>query len=64
MINFLIPLYIAEGKNQLVICIGCTGGQHRSVAVADELAEKILNNHNIGLKLEHIDCDRNIKRIS
>ena len=64
MINFLIPLYIAEGKNQLVICIGCTGGQHRSVAVADELAKKILNNHNIGLKLEHIDCDRNIKRIS
>ena len=38
MLNFLIPQYIREGKKQLVISIGCTGGQHRSVALADALA--------------------------
>ncbi len=41
MLNFLIPNYIAEGKNQLVISIGCTGGHHRSVAIAHALGEKI-----------------------
>ena len=40
LLNFLIPLYIAEGKNHLVIAIGCTGGQHRSVAIA--LSERSL----------------------
>jgi len=37
MIDYLVPLYTAEGKSQLVIAIGCTGGQHRSVAVAQSL---------------------------
>lgn len=37
MIKFLIPNYIEEGKNQLVIGIGCTGGHHRSVTIANEL---------------------------
>ena len=37
MVRFLIPNYIAEGKNQLVISIGCTGGKHRSVTVANGL---------------------------
>ena len=36
LINFLMPYYIKEGKSQLVIAIGCTGGQHRSVALANE----------------------------
>lgn len=39
LVNFLMPYYIKEGKSQLVIAIGCTGGQHRSVALANELAE-------------------------
>ena len=34
---FLIPNYISEGKNQLVIAVGCTGGRHRSVTIAREL---------------------------
>ena len=38
MIKFLLPLYIKEGKNRIVIAIGCTGGKHRSVTVAEELA--------------------------
>lgn len=37
MIAFLVPNYIKEGKNQLVISIGCTGGKHRSVTIANEL---------------------------
>ncbi len=37
MMEFLIPNYILEGKNQLVIAIGCTGGKHRSVTLANAL---------------------------
>ena len=39
MVDFLLPNYIAEGKNQLVIAIGCTGGKHRSVTLANALLE-------------------------
>ena len=39
MFDFLIPNYIKEGKNQLVIGIGCTGGKHRSVTIANRLYE-------------------------
>jgi RNase adapter protein RapZ len=42
MIDFLLPLYTNEGKSQLVIAIGCTGGRHRSVAIADALYRHIL----------------------
>ncbi|SHJ44243.1 UPF0042 nucleotide-binding protein [Geosporobacter subterraneus DSM 17957] len=41
MIDFLIPLYIKEGKSQLVIAIGCTGGKHRSVTIANILYETL-----------------------
>lgn len=41
MVEFLIPNYIHEGKNQLVISIGCTGGKHRSVTLANELSKRI-----------------------
>ena len=41
MLNFLIPNYILEGKNQLVIGIGCTGGKHRSVTLANKLFEAL-----------------------
>lgn len=40
LIKFLIPYFIAEGKNQLVIAIGCTGGKHRSVTIANKLYEE------------------------
>lgn len=43
MVNYLIPYYMEEGKNQLVIGIGCTGGQHRSVTIALELYEYLKN---------------------
>ena len=43
LINFLIPNYIHEGKNQLVISIGCTGGKHRSVTIANEIYKKLFD---------------------
>jgi UPF0042 nucleotide-binding protein len=42
MIDYLTPLYIEEGKSQLVVCIGCTGGKHRSVAIAEALYKHLL----------------------
>lgn len=48
MVSFLIPHYVEEGKSQLVIAIGCTGGQHRSVTMADELYRYLKQNgHNV-----------------
>jgi UPF0042 nucleotide-binding protein len=44
LIEFLIPYYIKEGKSQLVIGIGCTGGKHRSVALADKINEELSKN--------------------
>ncbi|MCM1048226.1 MAG: RNase adapter RapZ [Clostridiales bacterium] len=55
MLNFLIPNYIKEGKYQLVIGIGCTGGRHRSVTLANELYAHMKNNGGYGLKLYHRD---------
>ncbi len=57
MLKFLIPHYITEGKNQLVIGVGCTGGKHRSVTLAKELAIRI-NNTEYGLKVEHRDIEK------
>lgn len=58
MIEYLIPHYIAEGKNQLVIGIGCTGGKHRSVTIAELLYARLKVNAAYGLKLEHRDMER------
>lgn len=55
MIEFLIPNYIAEGKNQLVIGIGCTGGKHRSVTVANAIYENLSKDNEIGIKVTHRD---------
>lgn len=55
MMNFLIPAYIKEGKYQLVVAIGCTGGKHRSVTLARELYGRLKNKGNYGLRLSHRD---------
>ena len=62
MVDFLIPKYIVEGKNQLVISIGCTGGKHRSVTLANELYKRISNRNEYGLKIEHRDIDKDTLR--
>lgn len=64
MIKFLIPRYIDEGKSALVIGIGCTGGQHRSVAIAAALKRRLDTIEGIGVRLEHRDMGKNISRIS
>ncbi len=56
MISFLIPNYIKEGKNQLIIGIGCTGGKHRSVTLANKLYEQLKDKGSYGLTVSHRDA--------
>ncbi len=56
MVFFLIPNYIKEGKNQLIIGIGCTGGKHRSVTLANKLYEQLKDKGNYGLTISHRDA--------
>lgn len=58
MIRFLIPNYILEGKNQLVIAVGCTGGKHRSVTLANALNERLAKGEGYGLRIEHRDIQK------
>lgn len=58
MVKFLIPNYIKEGKNQLVISIGCTGGKHRSVTLANELYKRLNHSEEYGLRIEHRDIEK------
>ena len=62
LVKFLIPHYIEEGKNQLVISIGCTGGKHRSVTLANELYKRLDGNKDYGLKIEHRDIGKDALR--
>ncbi len=56
MISFLIPNYIKEGKNQLIVGIGCTGGKHRSVTLANKLYEQLKDKGSYGLTVSHRDA--------
>ena len=58
LVDFLIPNYISEGKNQLVIAVGCTGGKHRSVTIARELYAHLKERDEYGIRLEHRDIGR------
>ena len=62
MIRFLVPNYVLEGKNQLVIAIGCTGGKHRSVTLANKLYERLSDQTDYGIKLEHRDIGKDAAR--
>jgi UPF0042 nucleotide-binding protein len=57
MLEFLLPNYITEGKTQLTVAIGCTGGQHRSVVVANHLAEW-LRDKGFAVVTEHRDVEK------
>ncbi|MDR5585987.1 MULTISPECIES: RNase adapter RapZ [Clostridium] len=61
MLEYLVPNYIKEGKRQLIISIGCTGGRHRSVAIANEIHER-LNKGNYKAKIEHRDVGEDLHR--
>lgn len=62
MVRFLIPNYIKEGKHQLVICIGCTGGKHRSITLSNELYEALEDYDDVGLRVEHRDAEKDKAR--
>lgn len=60
MVEFLIPNYIKEGKYQLVIGIGCTGGKHRSVTLANQLYARMKNQGSYGMKISHRDVGQGV----
>ncbi len=62
MIRFLIPNYILEGKNQLVVSVGCTGGKHRSVTLANALYQRLDKSDEYGLRIEHRDIGKDAIR--
>ena len=62
MIDFLLPNYINEGKNQLVIAVGCTGGKHRSVTFARALYEHLEAVGEYGIRIDHRDIEKDNKK--
>ena len=61
LIQFLLPNYVKEGKSSLVIAVGCTGGKHRSVTLANAIAKR-LSKTPYGCKVEHRDIEKDSKR--
>ncbi|MBR4084445.1 MAG: RNase adapter RapZ [Lachnospiraceae bacterium] len=61
MLHFLIPHYVNEGKYRLVVAIGCTGGKHRSVTLANELYQRMKNQGNYGMTIYHRDINNRSK---
>lgn len=57
MLDFLIPNYVKEGKYRLVIGIGCTGGKHRSVTLANALYDRMKDKGKYGIKIYHRDVE-------
>ncbi|MGN0398742.1 MAG: RNase adapter RapZ [Blautia sp.] len=62
MLRFLIPNYISEGKTQLVVGVGCTGGKHRSVTLANEIYRRLSQTEEYGVRIEHRDIEKDAKR--
>jgi UPF0042 nucleotide-binding protein len=57
MLLFLLPHYIHEGKSYLTVAVGCTGGQHRSVMIAEEISRR-LGKEGYRIKTAHRDMPR------
>jgi UPF0042 nucleotide-binding protein len=57
MLDFLLPAYVAEGKTHLTIALGCTGGRHRSVCVADRVARHLNGREDLRLRVVHRDVE-------
>ena len=58
LLDWLLPQYVAEGKAHLVVAIGCTGGRHRSVAIAEHLAARFRDEDGLLVDVEHRDVER------
>jgi UPF0042 nucleotide-binding protein len=61
MLHFLIPQYNKEGKSQVVVGIGCTGGKHRSVAIAEYLGKMMGNSESEIVRISHRDAERDLR---
>jgi UPF0042 nucleotide-binding protein len=58
LLEYLLPQYVAEGKAHLVVAIGCTGGRHRSVVIAEDLAAHFCDDGRFFVEVQHRDVDR------
>ncbi|HEU4973946.1 MAG TPA: RNase adapter RapZ [Baekduia sp.] len=58
LLDFLVPQYEEEGKSHLSVAVGCTGGRHRSVAIAEHLAERFRGREDVSVEVEHRDVGR------
>jgi RNase adapter protein RapZ len=58
LLEYLLPQYVAEGKAHLVVAIGCTGGRHRSVTIAEDLAANFRGDDRYFVEVQHRDVDR------
>ena len=57
LLEFLVPAYVAEGKSHLTIAVGCTGGRHRSITVADRIRRDLAAREDVIVKMKHRDVD-------
>jgi len=57
LLRFLLPQYVEEGKAYLTIAVGCTGGQHRSVAIAEALGRRLRRTRDIKVRVQHREAD-------
>ena len=58
LLEFLLPNYVKEGKHQLVVAVGCTGGKHRSVTLANAMYDRLKEKGEYGLTISHRDEKR------
>jgi UPF0042 nucleotide-binding protein len=61
MLEFLIPNYLQEGKRQLIVSIGCTGGRHRSVTIANSIYKKLKEN-GYKVNIDHRDIEEDVNK--
>jgi UPF0042 nucleotide-binding protein len=59
-VRFVIPFYIAEGKSYLTIAIGCTGGRHRSVMIAERLRKALADTGAARVRVRHRDLAKSL----
>ena len=57
LLEFLVPAYVAEGKSHLTIAVGCTGGRHRSITVADRIRRDLAGREDVIVRVKHRDVE-------
>ena len=57
LLDYLLPAYVLEGKSHLTVCIGCTGGRHRSITIADRIARHLASRDDVATRVVHRDVE-------